>query len=410
MKTNHWLLLGVLTTSLIVASCSAEGNGPRPGGPAAQGTPGPTATPAPTRAITPRASIVADGALALGIPPVAVGFETTARVTKVNVEPGQKVKQGDVLAELDDSDLKDALAQAQEALAVTEAQVGQNLAPAREADIKAAQAGLSSAGARYREVKQGASASEIEQALRSWNQAKNNLYSSQVDRDRVCEVFQRLPITQQNDSVRCPSAQAQVKAAEENERAAFARYQALQQPVTGDKLTQAYADIASAQANLNKLEAGPTDELRQVGDAQLSQARLAVQRAERRLSQTRLLSPCDCTVQTVNIAAGAMSTPNVTAFELVNLSGIVFQTSNLSERDLAVVRVGASVSIRLKPFERPFTGSVRDILPQSAQPQRAQTGAATTDTAVFTVLIDIDPAGAELLPGMTGQAEISVAR
>ncbi len=82
---------------------------------------------------------------------------------------------------------------------------------------------------------------------------------------------------------------------------------------------------------------------------------------------------------------------------------MVFRTTNLSERDLGSIKAGAPATIRLKPFDKPFRGTVKAVLPRRTNGQGA--GGAT---AVFTVLIDVDPAGAELLPGMTGQAEITV--
>lgn len=68
-------------------------------------------------------------------------------------------------------------------------------------------------------------------------------------------------------------ARQQLGNAYENESAAFRRYRALLQPVSRDKLTQAYAAVASAQARLVALQAGQTPEQQQLAKAQLDQAR-----------------------------------------------------------------------------------------------------------------------------------------
>ena len=374
---------------------------------AGPGQPTPTPPPLPTREVAPRTAVVADGVLALNAPPVRAVFETAGAVTAVHMQPGQEVKQGDLLAQLDEAALLDGLAQARESLMVVEAQAAQNTAPARESDLRIAQANLSSAHARYQELKQGSTASQVEQALRSWNIAKNNLYSAQIARDTACARNLNLPEPlkeRARSNVNCTTAEAQVLAAEENVRAAEARYQASLLPVSRDRLAQAYADIAAAQANLDRLRSGPSEAQLRVAEAQLSQARTAVERAARRLSQARLLSPCDCTVQEVGIAAGTTVAPGTTAARLVDLRQLVFRTTNLSERDLGSVQIGAPAVIRLKPFDRAFDGRVRTILPQPASSASAAAGS----TAVFTALIDVDPAGEALLPGMTGQAEIAI--
>ncbi len=394
-------------TIVMNAACTAQTSTSGASVPQAQAlTPAPSATPLATRAVSPRGALVADGSLALTMPVVQASFETSARVVAVNVKPGQAVKQGDVLAQLDDEDLRDALAKAQESLAVTQAQISQTNTPASQADIDSAKAALASAAAKYNELKQGSTKSDIEQSLRAWNTAKDGLYQAQLTRDAACgfksggttEEDRRQALSGGNTA--CSINDVQVQSSEFNERAAYEKYQDTQRPVTQEKLAQASADIASAQASLSKLQAGVSEEQKGVDAAQLSQAQLAVTRAQRNLSQATLLSPCDCTVQEVSIAVGAMSTQGTAAFKLVDQSSLRFRTRNFSERDLAAVKLGNPVTLRLTPFSKTFSAKVQAIVPQGTQ--------SSGDAAFFTLLIDIDPAGAALLPGMTGQAEISV--
>jgi multidrug resistance efflux pump len=394
-------------TIVMSAACTAQTSSSGASATQAQTlTPAPSATPLPTRAVSPRGALVADGALALTMPVVQAAFETSARVIAVNVKPGQAVKHGDVLAQLDDEDLQDALAKAQESLAVTQAQISQTNAPATQADIDSAKAALASATAKYNELKQGSTKSDIEQALRAWNIAKDSLYQAQLTRDTACgfksggttEEERRLALSGGNTE--CSINDVKVQSSELSERAAYEKYQDSLRPVTQDKLAQASADIASAQASLSKLQAGVSEEQKRVDAAQLSQAQLAVTRAQRNLSQATLLSPCDCTVQEVSIAVGAMSTQGTAAFKLVDQSSLRFRTRNFSERDLAAVKLGDPVTLRLTPFSKTFNAQVQAIMPQGTQ--------SSGDSAFFTLLIDINPAGAKLLPGMTGQAEINV--
>jgi HlyD family secretion protein len=397
-------LIALSMTLFLSAACAAQTTG---GVSTAQtATPVASATPIATRSVTSRDTLAADGALALTMPVIQVAFETSAQVIAVNVKPGQAVKHGDVLATLDDTPLRDALAKAQESLAVTQAQISQTNTPASQADIDNARAALASATAKYDELKQGPTQSDIEQALRAWNTAKDSLYQAQLKRDSVCGFKSGSTSEEQRretlsgSHTDCNINDMQVQSAELTERAANEKYQDTLRPVPVEKLAQASADIASAQANLNKLLAGETEEQKNVDAAQLAQAQLAVTRAERNLQQTTLLSPCDCTVQEVSAAVGNNATQGTTAFKLVDQSGLRFRTRNFNERDMAEVKVGDAVTLRLTPFSKTFKGKLHAIVPQGTP-----SGA---DSAIFTLLIDIDPAGEALLPGMTGQAEISV--
>ena len=139
----------IVTTMLSLAACGPQGGGSR-GAFVAGGTPaGPTPTALPTRVITPRTTIAADGALVLTRPIVTLSFETTGQVQSVHAAPGQRVKAGEVLAELEDTQLREFLVQAKDQLNVTDAQIKQNSVPAKKTDIVNAQAGLNSAYARY---------------------------------------------------------------------------------------------------------------------------------------------------------------------------------------------------------------------------------------------------------------------
>jgi len=394
---NLIFVSGAAAVALALAACGPQG-GPAQRGIGPNGAAdGPTPTPLPTRVIAPRTSVAADGVLALTQPSVVLGFESTGRIKAINVVPGQKVKVGEVLAELDDIQLQEALAQAKDQLAVTDAQIKNNSVPAKKTDIDNARASLSSAYARYNEQKQVPAATDIEQAMRSWNQAKNSLWQSQVSRDQMCFFDPDKNIYSNND--KCKTASYNVIAAEQNERAAYSRYIAAQAPTTADKLASAWSDVVSAQGNLAKLQNNLTPEQQKVYELQLRQAKMSVDRAESDLAKAKLLSPCDCVVQDVTMVVGGVASSN--GITLLDTSSLRFRTTNLSELDVVRIKAGQPVSIRLKSFEQSFGGRVQVVLPISSGTQGS--------TAQYTVLVAIEPNEAALLPGMTGQAEIQVA-
>jgi multidrug resistance efflux pump len=149
---------------------------------------------------------------------------------------------------------------------------------------------------------------------------------------------------------------------------------------------------------LAKLQKGVSAEQKKIYDLQLAQAKLAVKRAERNLGKSKLMATCVCVVQDVNLNVGADS--GGSGITLLNTSSLRFRTTNLSERDVVRMQLGQPATIRLKAFDQAFTGKVAAVLPLSSG---AQNGA-----ALYSVLIEVDVAGAGLLPGMTGQAEIEI--
>lgn len=387
-------LLTAIIVILVLAGCAADTPVSSPAATTAGQAPTtqPTAgTPAiPTRVISARTTISADGVVKTARPPIALAADVNAKVLTVNVEPGQAVKMGDVLATLDNAALRDALADAELQLALVEAQIAQAQAPARPEDIASARAALAAAQANYALIQQGPTESEIEQARLSWVAAREAYLAAQVDRDVACGTPAGTGIPA------CQAKEASYGSAYESERAAYANYQRLLQPVTREQLAQANANVVSARARLQALEAGPSAEQQQVFEAQLKQAQSAVQRARDNLREAVVRSPCACVIQEVNAAVGSI--PKGVAFTLVQLDALVFETTNLSERDLAAIEIGNRATIRLKAFDHTFSGTVAAILPQSTG---AQGGA-----ALFTVLITLDSTEARILPGMTGRVEI----
>lgn len=356
----------------------------------AQATPS-TASSAQRAAATTTLSV--DGVLTLGVPAVSLSFAQSAKVAAVNVVAGQSVKRGDVLATVDDTALQDAVADAEMALKQVQASIAKQNAPPTKTETAAAQAALSAASASYAATKAGATQSEIENARRSWESAWNSYLAAQVTRDVHCGT------SAGTQTIDCQQNEAQYGSAYEVMLSAKASYDAILQPVSQNALTQAYSSVSSAKASLDALNAGVSETEKNVSQVQLEQAQTALDRAKTALAEATLVSPCDCIVQNLNVVKGVV--PSETAFTLVNLQDLQFKTTNLIESDLVNVKVGATVSIRLRAIEQPLTGKVAAILAQSA--------GTTSGTALYTVLIDVDATNVTLLPGMTGSAEITMA-
>lgn len=361
-------------------------------------TPAPTATPAaagfgggPRVAVTATpavATVSVNGELTTIANEISVRFETNAKVTAVNVRPGQKVKKGDVLATLDPTALKDAVADAQLALDLTEANILASSVPATKEAIAAAQAALNAAYATYSTTVAGATSTEIENARQSAESAWLSYLSSQISRDRACSTG--------TETMQCRQAEASFGSAYESLMLARSNYEKTLQPVTASSVASANAAVQTSKSKLEDLTAGPTDLAKKQAETQRSQAKAALETATENLAKATLLAPCDCIVQAVNVGVG--STPSGVAFSLIDVSALQFVTTNLVERNVAQIQVGAPVTIRLKAYSEPLTGTVRSVLAQSSGVQ--------SSSALYTAQISLAPTDKVIYPGMTGQADI----
>lgn len=349
-------------------------------------------TPLPTRIVVTDTAVTVDGVVALSVPTTTLGFEQTGKVVSVNVTTGQAVKKGDVLATVDETSLQDAVTDAQLQVQLVEAQIKTQASTTTKEELAAARAALVSANANYSVTAAGAGQSEIDTAKRSLDAAWLGYLGAQSSRDTHCGTPAGLEATE------CKLQEASYGTAFENWVSALKAYNKLLEPVGEDALAQAQANVTSAQAKIASLGNTVTAQAKKLAETQYSQAQTALERAQNNLAKAKLVSPCDCIVQTVNVAEGVVAPSS--AFALVDLSKLQFTTTNLSESDVAQIKPGATVVVRLKSYEQTFTGKVNTILSQSSGTQ--------SGTALFTAIIDLDPTDQMLLPGMTGQAEISI--
>jgi multidrug efflux pump subunit AcrA (membrane-fusion protein) len=121
-----------------------------------------------------------------------LSFEQAGTVSAVNVDLGQEVKQGDLLAEIKADDLQSALTAAEVNLDSAQAQLDELLGGASESDrasadqsLLQAQAGLDDAQAALADLLDGATADELRAAEQAVAEAESRLAQAQDARANV---------------------------------------------------------------------------------------------------------------------------------------------------------------------------------------------------------------------------------
>jgi multidrug efflux pump subunit AcrA (membrane-fusion protein) len=413
------ILIGLLLCLALLLGCRPQPDETEQ--PAATAVPDPGDTTAvPTETAPQGVVILTEGQLVAVNPVLPLGFEAGGRVLAVNVQPGDVVAAGDVIATLDDGALQDGVTSAELQVALAENSLAQSQAALdnlldwevdefavalAEANLAAAQANLENA-----ENQDAAAGNSLTSAAVAIEQAERALAQAQEAYDKAHDPARDWEL---NDPFRADFLKAerdatasQLTFAQENLQVARAQYSLAAAGLNNDSALSAQTSIASAQQALDQAQRGPSEadiaaaELR-VEQAQLSleQSQFSQAQAQEGLTQAQLLAPWSGTVLSVDVAPGAFvgaGTPVITLLDTANLQ---FHTSNLSERDLAQVQPGQPAEIILKSYpDRPISGSVAGIAPQAS--------GTLGDAAVFTVMINLDESDLALRPGMTGRAEI----
>lgn len=423
MKIIRYTLLGIVLLAL--AGCGQRGVPPQVASDmtataVAAAEPAETPDAAPTTPPVTGTTILADGQLVAVNPPLALGFEANGRVLEIMVQAGQQVAAGDVLATLDDAALQEALTNAQ----IQQAQAENSLAQAQlavddllnwqpdetavalaEANVAAAEAGLENA-----ETSDSLAGNSLTSAQVNLNRAERSLTDAQAAYDTAHDPGRDWEL---GDPFRSRALEAErdgtarsLQSAQENLQVARAQYNLAVGGLNNDTAVSAQAQLLNAQQALAQATDGPgASEIRraqlQVEQAAISleQSQIAVLQAEQDLAKAELVAPWGGTISAVAVSPGAFVGAGTAVVTLIDTEQIQFQTSNLSERDLAQVNAGQPVEVVLKTYPtQPIGGRVVGVVPQAA--------GTVGDAAVFTVLVDMDASELNLRPGMTGRAEI----
>jgi RND family efflux transporter MFP subunit len=258
--------------ALVVPLLAACGGGPTPtaqGKPGAQGGQRQIAVPVSVQSVVrgPIAATLTYSGNIQARATVNVLPRATGRIERLNVDVGDQVQQGEVIAVLDRTQLEAQVRQSEGALRAAEARLRLLVSGARPEDVQAARAALESAQARLNQMLQGGRAEDIASA-------QSNLDAAQARLNQILEgatdaeiAAARAAVESSHASLRSSeqrleqllgggspedqrAAEAAVETARANIDAALARRDALRNPAP-DQLQSAQSAFESAQSSLD---------------------------------------------------------------------------------------------------------------------------------------------------------------
>jgi len=165
----------------------------------------------------------------------------------------------------------------------------------------------------------------------------------------------------------------------------------------GEEKVQSYRRVKDRRHGRVYFDVVPP-EVRQIAHARVQQAQAALEIAQASLAQSILVAPYDATVASVNIVPGEYVQQNQVVLMLATLNNFQLETTDLSERDIAKVEIGAPVNISVGALNENVNGAVIGISPIAGN---------VGGDVVFKVTIAFDRQPVNLLWGMTAEVTIN---
>jgi HlyD family secretion protein len=282
-----------------------------------------------------------------------VSFKVAGRIVELPVEEGQQIKQGALLARLEDADYKQKVAIDEAGVRVRESNLALTLAGTRQQELKAS-----------------------EQTMLD---AQADLEEKKIDNDRAQRLFAKDELSAQDRDL----AATALKRADAVFEAAQQRYN---EAVEGNRKE----DIAIAQANIHE------------ADANLDLSRI-------NLNYTVLRAPSTGVITVRQAELGEVVAPGTPVVTLADLDHIWLR-AYIAETDLGRIHWGQEATVTTDTYPgKQYRGRISFIAPDAEfTPKSVQTYQERV-TLVYRIKIDIDNPNHELKPGMPADATLDLA-
>ena len=189
------------------------------------------------------------------------------------------------------------------------------------------------------------------------------------------------------------TAEAQMKIAEEN----LQLYQSGSRP---EEVQMAEGHVLEAEADLQRLKNGPRPEEIAAARAAVDAGAANVQRLEAQLAETRIASPVEATVETMELQPGDLIAAGQSV-GVLNMRSAPWVRCYVPENRLGQVKTGAEVEVTVDswPGEK-FKGKVRRVDSEAEfTPRNVQTRK-DRDRLVYAVRVQVPNADRRLRVGM----------
>lgn len=241
---------------------------------------------------------------------VSLSLSVSGTVQKVGPDVGRSVESGQLLVQLDATELELAYSQAQ--------------------------AGLAAARATLAKLQAGATPQELQQMEAAAGQARTQLQQAQDEANRARSLYESGAIPKE----RLDAAETQLK---------LAQFQ-----------------VSSAEAQLAALKRGARSEDVAAAKAQVAQAEASVNLARERLQNATLKAPFTGVVASRQVEAGEMANPGVPVYTVLDLRELLVN-AGVTEEQVNDLRPGDAVNVVVSASGKTYSGAVHSVSPVTDQ-------------------------------------------
>ncbi|MFQ5902422.1 MAG: efflux RND transporter periplasmic adaptor subunit [Candidatus Binatia bacterium] len=344
---------------------------------------------------------------------VDCAFKISGLIEELRLDEGDSVKEGDLIARLDDRELRDRRNKAEASLQTEESRVRQLLIAIEREEknsrgfIAQARANLAATQARLRELLAGSRRQEIKEARAEMDRARSELQKVTLEWKRAQRLFAAQTISKREwDTAKMAfeMARAQYERARE-------RYDLVKEGPRKETIEAARSKEAEARASLQIAEATTlkVEELKQelqTTEASVKAARAELDLAETLMGETGLYAPISGMVLSKNMERGEIALPGSSVLTLGNLKK-VWLRAYINETNLGRIKLGQPVEVftdtypgRAYPGRIAFISDKAEFTPKQIQTQEERV------KLVYRIKIDIDNPLMELKSGMPADARI----
>jgi len=344
---------------------------------------------------------------------VDMAFKISGRVSGLEVNEGDAVRQGMVLARLDTTQLESQKNRDQAALVTAASLIPplqtsierQKATLAAETELRRAQ--LAQAEAALRDLQAGSRAQEIQQAKALVEEATSQHRQARNDWERAQVLHKNDDIsTAQFDQYRSHFDTSVAALRQAEERLALVIEGPRKEQVEG-----ARAQVAQARANqqlteASRLELKRMEQELQTRRAQVEQARAQVAVIDAMLADAVAIAPVDGVVLVKSAEAGEVLAPGTT-FATIGALDRPWLRAYIGEQDLGRVKLGAKVKVTTDSYPgKVYWGKVTFISSEAEfTPKQIQTPEERVKL-VYRVKIEVENPQQELKLNMPAEAEI----
>jgi len=344
---------------------------------------------------------------------INIAFKTAGRLIERNVDEGDNVKKGQIIARLDRDQLVAERAREVAALQGAETQVAQAETSIQwekanlEGDIEQKRADLSSNESKLLELKNGSRPQEIQEA-------KAGVEAAQAEYDRAKRDWERGQTLFKNDDIsaeqydqyrnRWQGAEASLKQAKERDSLVVAGTRVEQ--VEGQAAAVQRARGALKMAEANALELKRREQELMTRHADIEQAKASIALIDSQLADTIAVSPVDGVVLVKAADPGEVLAPGTSVVTVGDIDH-PWLRGYVDEKDLGRVKIGSKVRVTTDSYtDKVYQGRVSFIASEAEfTPKQIQTQQERVKL-VYRIKIDVENPGRELKSNMPADAEI----